>query len=120
MNRESLTTRGNMENEIQKIRRTKERAESLSAIEEGIRFKSEEIDVLKENRMKVLNDLKELGHPFNPKLCEEEILLNRVFGGLMETYQKENESIVYDLGLTLIRLGTFLMTAYLVITVISN
>ena len=109
-----------MENKIQKLQRVKERAESLNAIEESIHFKSEEIDVLRKNRMKVIHDLNELGHPFNPKLCEEEILLNRVFGGLMETYQKENESIVYDLGVTSIRLGTFLMTAYLVVTVISN
>ena len=42
------------------------------------------------------------------------------FNELMETYQKENESVLYDLGVTLIRLGTFLMTAYLVITVINN
>jgi len=42
------------------------------------------------------------------------------FNELMEQYQKENESILYDWGVTLIRLGTFLMTAYLVITVINN
>ena len=54
------------------------------------------------------------------KLCEEEIILNRVFDRYVKKYQKENESVVYELGVTLIRLGTFLMTAYLVVTVISN
>ena len=120
MNRESLITGENMENEIQKNRKTQERIESLSAIEEGIRFKSEEIDVLRENRTKVIHDLNELGHPFNPKLCEEEILLKRVFGGLMETYQKENESVIYQIGLSLMLTMNFMMTAYLVVTVMNN
>ena len=109
-----------MENKIQKLRKAKERAESLSAIEESIRFKSEEVDVLRKNRAKVIHDLHGLGHIFNPQLCEEEILLNRVFGELMDKYQTENESVVYDLGVSLIRLSTFLMTAYLVVTVINN
>jgi hypothetical protein len=109
-----------MENKIQKLRKAKERAESLSAIEESIRFKSEEVDVLRKNRAKVIHDLHGLGHIFNPQLCEEEILLNRVFGELMDKYQTENESVVYDLGVTLLRLSTFLMTAYLVVTVMNN
>jgi len=109
-----------MENKIQKLRKAKERAESLSAIEESIRFKSEEIDVLRKNRTKVIHDLNGLGHIYNPQLCEEAILLNRVFGELMDKYHSENESVVYDVGVTLIRLGTFMMTAYLVITVINN
>ena len=109
-----------MENKIEKLKKAKERAESLNAIEESIRFKSEEIDVLRKDRARVIHDLHGLGQIFNPQLCEEEILLKRVFGDLMDKYQTENESVVYDLGVASIRLGTFLMTAYLVVTVISN
>ena len=109
-----------MENKIQKLRKAKERAESLNAIEESIRFKSEEVDVLRKNRAKVIHDLHGLGHIFNPQLCEEEILLNRVFGELMDKYQTENESVVYELGVSLMLTMNFLMTAYLVVTVMNN
>ena len=54
------------------------------------------------------------------KLCEEEIILNRVFDRYVKKYQKENESVVYELGISLMLTMNFLMTAYLVVTVIGN
>ena len=54
------------------------------------------------------------------KLCEEEIILNRVFDRYVKKYQKENESVIYEIGVSLMLTMNFLMTAYLVVTVISN
>jgi hypothetical protein len=54
------------------------------------------------------------------KLCEEEVILNRVFDRYVKRYQKENESVVYELGISLMLTMNFLMTAYLVVTVINN
>ncbi len=54
------------------------------------------------------------------KLCEEEIILNRVFDRYVKRYQKENESVVYELGVSLMLTMNFLMTAYLVVTVMNN
>ena len=54
------------------------------------------------------------------KLCEEEIILNRVFDRYVKKYQKENESVVYELGVSLMLTMNFLMTAYLVVTVTNN
>ena len=54
------------------------------------------------------------------KLCEEEVILNRVFDRYVKKYQKENESVVYELGVSLMLTMNFLMTAYLVVTVIGN
>ena len=54
------------------------------------------------------------------KLCEEEVILNRVFDRYVKRYQKENESVVYELGVSLMLTMNFLMTAYLVVTVINN
>ena len=54
------------------------------------------------------------------KLCEEEIILNRVFDRYVKRYQKENESVVYELGVSLMLTMNFLMTAYLVVTVTNN
>ena len=41
------------------------------------------------------------------------------FNEAMEAYEKENESIIYEIGLTLFRVTHFAMTAYLVFYVIS-
>ena len=41
------------------------------------------------------------------------------FNELMESYEKENESIIYEIGLTLFRVTHFAMTAFLVFHVIS-
>ena len=41
------------------------------------------------------------------------------FNELMESYEKENESIIYEIGLTLFRVTHFALTAYLVFYVIS-
>ena len=41
------------------------------------------------------------------------------FNELMESYEKENESIIYEIGLTLFRVTHFAMTAFLVFYVIS-
>ena len=41
------------------------------------------------------------------------------FNELMESYEKENESIIYEIGLTLFRVTHFAMTAFLVVHVIS-
>ena len=54
------------------------------------------------------------------KLCEEEIILNRVFDRYVKKYQKENESVIYELGVSLMLTMNFLMTAYLVVTVMNN
>jgi len=54
------------------------------------------------------------------KLSEEEIVLNRVFDRYVKRYQKENESVVYELGVSLMLTMNFLMTAYLVVTVMNN
>ena len=54
------------------------------------------------------------------KLCEEEVILNRVFDRYVKKYQKENESVVYELGVSLMLTMNFLMTAYLVVTVMNN
>ena len=54
------------------------------------------------------------------KLCEEEVILNRVFDRYVKRYQKENESVVYELGVSLMLTMNFLMTAYLVVTVTNN
>ena len=54
------------------------------------------------------------------KLCEEEVILNRVFDRYVKKYQKENESVIYEIGVSLMLTMNFLMTAYLVVTVISN
>ena len=54
------------------------------------------------------------------KLSEEEIVLNRVFDRYVKRYQKENESVIYELGVSLMLTMNFLMTAYLVVTVINN
>ena len=54
------------------------------------------------------------------KLCEEEIILNRVFDRYVKKYQKENESVVYELGVSLMLTMNFLMTSYLVFTVMNN
>ena len=54
------------------------------------------------------------------KLCEEEIILNRVFDRYVKKYQKENESVIYEIGISLMLTMNFLMTAYLVVTVINN
>jgi len=37
----------------------------------------------------------------------------------MDKYEKENESIIYEIGLTMFRVTHFVMTAYLVFYVIS-
>jgi hypothetical protein len=37
----------------------------------------------------------------------------------MEAYQKENESIIYEIALTLFRVTHYAMTAFLVVHVIS-
>jgi len=54
------------------------------------------------------------------KLSEEEIVLNRVFDRYVKRYQKENESVIYELGVSLMLTMNFLMTAYLVVTVMNN
>ena len=54
------------------------------------------------------------------KLSEEEIILNRVFDRYIKRYQKENESVVYQIGLSLMLTMNFMMTAYLVVTVMNN
>ena len=54
------------------------------------------------------------------KLSEEEIILNRVFDRYIKRYQKENESVIYELGVSLMLTMNFLMTAYLVVTVMNN
>jgi len=54
------------------------------------------------------------------KLCEEEVILNRVFDRYVKKYQKENESVIYELGVSLMLTMNFLMTAYLVVTVMNN
>ena len=54
------------------------------------------------------------------KLCEEEVILNRVFDRYVKKYQKENESVIYEIGISLMLTMNFLMTAYLVVTVISK
>ena len=54
------------------------------------------------------------------KLCEEEIILNRVFDRYVKKYQKEKESVIYEIGISLMLTMNFLMTAYLVVTVIGN
>ena len=41
------------------------------------------------------------------------------FNELMEAYEKENESIIYEIGLFLMRITHFAMTAFLVVHVIS-
>ena len=41
------------------------------------------------------------------------------FNEAMEAYEKENESIIYELGLFLMRVTHFAMTAFLVVHVIS-
>ncbi len=41
------------------------------------------------------------------------------FNEAMEAYEKENESIIYEIGLTMFRVTHFVMTAYLVVHVIS-
>ena len=41
------------------------------------------------------------------------------FNKLMEAYEKENESIIYEIGLFLMRITHFAMTAFLVVHVIS-
>ena len=41
------------------------------------------------------------------------------FNEAMEAYEKENESIIYEIGLTLFRVTHFAMTAFLVFHVIS-
>tara|TARA_R110002096_G_scaffold433052_1_gene651012 strand:+ start:535 stop:723 length:189 start_codon:yes stop_codon:yes gene_type:complete len=43
----------------------------------------------------------------------------RTFNALMSRYEKENESILYEIGLTLFRITHFAMTAFLVVHVIS-
>ena len=54
------------------------------------------------------------------KLSEEEIVLNREFDRYVKRYQKENESVIYELGVSLMLTMNFLMTAYLVVTVMNN
>ena len=54
------------------------------------------------------------------KLSGEEIVLNRVFDRYVKRYQKENESVIYELGVSLMLTMNFLMTAYLVVTVMNN
>ena len=54
------------------------------------------------------------------KLSEEEVILNRVFDRYIKKYQKENESVVYQIGLSLMLTMNFMMTAYLVVTVMNN
>ena len=54
------------------------------------------------------------------KLSEEEIILNRVFDRYIKRYQEENESVVYQIGLSLMLTMNFMMTAYLVVTVMNN
>jgi hypothetical protein len=41
------------------------------------------------------------------------------FSELMESYEKENESIIYEIALTLFRVTHFAMTAFLVVYVTS-
>ena len=41
------------------------------------------------------------------------------FNEAMEAYEKEYESIIYEIGLTLFRVTHFAMTAFLVVHVIS-
>jgi len=45
--------------------------------------------------------------------------VNAVFSELMSKYEEENESVIYELGLFLFRVTHFIMTAFLVITVIQ-
>ena len=54
------------------------------------------------------------------KLSEEEVILNRVFDRYIKRYQEENESVVYQIGLSLMLTMNFMMTAYLVVTVMNN
>jgi hypothetical protein len=54
------------------------------------------------------------------KLSEEEVILNRVFDRYIKKYQKENESVIYQIGLSLMLTMNFMMTAYLVVTVMNN
>jgi hypothetical protein len=42
-----------------------------------------------------------------------------VFSSLMAEYEEKNESTIYDVGLFLFRVTHFIMTAFLVITVIQ-
>ena len=44
---------------------------------------------------------------------------SRTFSALMNKYEKENESIIYEIGLMLFRVTHFVMTSYLVFHVIS-
>lgn len=41
------------------------------------------------------------------------------FNKLMETYEQENESIIYEIGLMLFRVNHFIMTAVVFFYVIS-
>jgi len=41
------------------------------------------------------------------------------FNELMESYEKENESIIYEISLTLFRVTHFAMTAFLVVYITS-
>jgi large-conductance mechanosensitive channel len=45
--------------------------------------------------------------------------VSAVFSELMNKYEEENESIIYELGLFLMRISQFIMTAFLVFTVIQ-
>jgi hypothetical protein len=54
------------------------------------------------------------------KLSEEEVILNRVFDRYIKRYQEENESVIYQIGLSLMLTMNFMMTAYLVVTVMNN
>ncbi len=45
--------------------------------------------------------------------------VSAVFSELMSKYEEENESVIYELGLFLFRVTHFIMTAFLVITVIQ-
>ena len=54
--------------EENKIEETKERLRTLETVEKEIIQNNNAIDVLKKTKMEILDDLKELGHPFNPKL----------------------------------------------------
>ena len=54
------------------------------------------------------------------KLSEEEVILNRVFDRYIKRYQEENESVIYEIGISLMLTMNFMMTAYLVVTVMNN
>lgn len=66
--------------------------------------------------MEYLRNKKNMEKKLTEFTDEEEIILNRVF----DRYEEKNESVVYQIGLSLMLTMNFMMTAYLVVTVMNN